>query len=318
MATERGTDQGTRANVAATPECRAVFDLVNDGVFVHDMDTGAILDANRRAEVMFGLSREALCGSTIDSLSEGRAPYNQRYALELICRAAAGEPQMFEWRARRSSGELFWVEVNLSRVRLGGADRLLAVVRDITERKRVEDALRDSENRSRRRAEELDAALAEVKRLGAERARDSEARYRALFESMTEGFALLEIVDDPEGRPVDARFIEVNPACERLTGMPRATVIGRRLGEVAPDEREFWIRAYGQVAMTGEPAHVQHRSTVVARDYEVCAFSPRPRQFALLFVDVTDLKRIEREVRDADRSAGSSGATAGSRSGSPS
>lgn len=71
----------------------------------------------------------------VQALSAGAPGYTQADALAFIRRAAEGAPQLFEWMARHKTGRLFWVEVNLKRIALGGKDRFLAIVRDITERK---------------------------------------------------------------------------------------------------------------------------------------------------------------------------------------
>src|SRR5208337_2493303 len=64
-----------------------------------------------------------------------------------IAEAASGKPQLFEWKAKHKNGNLFWVEVNMKRAAIGGADGVVVVVRDITERKRAEAALRESGQR---------------------------------------------------------------------------------------------------------------------------------------------------------------------------
>jgi PAS domain S-box-containing protein len=131
--------------------------------------------------------------------------------------------------------------------------------------------------------------------------RESERRYRDLFEKMTEGFAIHEIVCDASGAPVDYRFLEVNPAFERLTGLSREKVVGRLLGEVLPGDNSVWISAYGKVALTGEPIQFDSHAEGLGRHYDVFAFCPRPRQFAVLFVDVTARKRSEERLAEADR-----------------
>ena len=83
--------------------------------------------------------------------------------------------------------------------------------------------------------------------------RESEAKYRNLFETMTEGFALHEIVLDATGKPVDYRFLDINPAFKRLTGLDRAEIIGRLMTEVLPGTDPVWIERYGKVALTGKP-----------------------------------------------------------------
>lgn len=129
---------------ASEDNYRTIFDAVNDAIFVHDIRTGDILDINRKACEMYGYTSEEARWLNVEALSAGKAHYNQEFATQLINKAVMGEPQLFEWRAKNKSGILFWVEVNLKRVVIGGKFRLLAVVRDITERKRAEDAMKES------------------------------------------------------------------------------------------------------------------------------------------------------------------------------
>ncbi len=127
--------------------------------------------------------------------------------------------------------------------------------------------------------------------------RESEERYRVLFNAMNEGFALHEILRDEKGRPVDYRFLEVNPAFERLTGLARAELAGRTVRQVLADIDPSWIETFGKVATTGEPAHLEMRSAQPKRIYEVKAFRPRPGQFATTFVDVTERRQAEDALR---------------------
>jgi PAS domain S-box-containing protein len=121
---------------------RAIFNASGDGIFIHDLDTGAILDVNRTVCRMYKYSFEEMHALSVQDLSAGTPGYTQDDALRVIGLAARGEPQIFEWRARDKNGELFWVEVSLRRVTLEGRERLLAIVRDISERKRVETEFR--------------------------------------------------------------------------------------------------------------------------------------------------------------------------------
>jgi len=131
--------------------------------------------------------------------------------------------------------------------------------------------------------------------------RESEERYRSLFNGMTEGFALHEIVCDSRGEPSDYRFLDVNPAFERLTGLERGRVIGRLMSEVLPDEDPEWVRRFGRVALTGEPVHFDNFAPVLRRHYDVFAYCPAPRQFAVLFLDVTEQKLSEQRLAEANR-----------------
>ncbi|MGC7879501.1 PAS domain-containing protein, partial [Desulforudis sp. 1190] len=112
----------------------AIFDNVNDTVFVHDPATGSILEANSKVAELCGYTPEEACRLSVGELSAGFPPFTQEHAMGWIARAAES-PQLFEWMFRTKDGRLLWLEVNLKRAVIGGRDRLLAVVRDITARK---------------------------------------------------------------------------------------------------------------------------------------------------------------------------------------
>lgn len=118
---------------------RTIFDAANDGIFVHDIESGAILDVNEKACEMFCYPKDELVRLRVHDISSGETPYMQEDALRHIRQAADGEPQLFEWHCKDKAGRLFWVEVNLKRAVIGGKYRLLAIVRDITNRKQTEE-----------------------------------------------------------------------------------------------------------------------------------------------------------------------------------
>ena len=120
---------------------RTIFDSVNDAIFIHDIGTGAILNVNNTACNMYGYTREELRRLDVQTISMGEAPYTQEDAIEWIKKAAAGQPQLFEWRAKHKSGYLFWEEVSMKSAVIGGHERMLVVVRDITERKHLEERM---------------------------------------------------------------------------------------------------------------------------------------------------------------------------------
>jgi PAS domain S-box-containing protein len=130
--------------------------------------------------------------------------------------------------------------------------------------------------------------------------RQAERDYRQLFVSMVEGFALHEIECDADGKPVDYRFLGVNPAFERLTGLRAADLLGRRVLEVMPGTEPSWIAIYGEVALGGRAVTFEQHSVELQRYYEVSAYSPVRGQFACMFSDITQRRRAEEALRERE------------------
>lgn len=125
----------------------------------------------------------------------------------------------------------------------------------------------------------------------------SESRYRGLFNAMSEGFALHEILCDSSGKPVDYRFLDVNPAFERLTGLNRQEVVGHKVKQVLPDIEPAWIERFGNVALTGEPTRFRQYAEPLGRWFEVFAYRAAQGQVAVVFLDVTDAQRSQEQLR---------------------
>ena len=138
---------------------------------------------------------------------------------------------------------------------------MFGVARDVTDRKLIEESLRLSEN-----------------------------RYRLLFNEMEEGFALHEIICDENGKPVDYRFLEANPAFEAQTGLKREDIIGHTVLEILPGTEPYWIDAYGRVALQDETLHYENYAAELAKWFSVTAFCPRHGYFATTINDVTERK----------------------------
>ena len=123
---------------------RTIFNAANDAFCIHEIDTGKILDVNLKACEMYGYKEDEFENMDIASISSNEPPYTNKEALERVKKAASGEPQIFEWRAKKKNGQLFWVEVNLKEVTIGEKERIVAVVHDIDERKKSEENLKSA------------------------------------------------------------------------------------------------------------------------------------------------------------------------------
>jgi PAS domain S-box-containing protein len=135
-------------------------------------------------------------------------------------------------------------------------------------------------------------------RLAAEEAlQASEARYRTLLDAVDEGFCVLQMIFDDDGRAVDYLFIEANPAYGEHTGLHDA--VGHTARELLPELEEHWFEIYGRVARTRTPLRFESGSAVMGRAFDVFAFpvdAPEAGRVALLFKDVTAQKRAEHEL----------------------
>jgi PAS domain S-box-containing protein len=267
--TERGrTETALRES---QEKLQVLFQLLPVGISVLG-ERRNVIEVNPTLERILGISREGLLrgeyanrryfGIDGTPLSPEKFPSSLAFAERKTVRDV-------EVCVEREDGSVIWTLV--SAVPLPFSDwRLLMTTLDITQRKRAEEALRESEE-----------------------------QYRRLFNGMTEGFALHEIVCDAEGKPCDYRFLEINPAFENLTGLKRKDVLGRTVLETLPGIEPFWIETYGRVALTGEPIHFEQYSGTLDRYYEVFSFRPAERQFATLFLNVTARKQAEEALQRA-------------------
>jgi PAS domain S-box-containing protein len=125
----------------------------------------------------------------------------------------------------------------------------------------------------------------------------SERELRLIFEFMPNGFALFEMIYDADNQPVDFRYLEMNPAFEKLTGLFIRDVIGRTVKEVLPETEDSVIRMYNEIATGGGMQSFESHSKGLGKDYLVYSFSPAKGRFATIFSDISALKRAESQIR---------------------
>jgi len=135
---------------------RAIFESAEDAIFVHDWDTGEIVDVNPTACRLFGWPRDEMLKLGVEQFSSNVPPYTRDTALHYLDTARSGQVVRFEWHRRNRDDSLHWDEVMLKAATIGGKRRVLAFTREITDRKRARKpcarAKRAYERRSRRRS----------------------------------------------------------------------------------------------------------------------------------------------------------------------
>lgn len=143
-----------------------------------------------------------------------------------------------------------------------------------------------------------------TERLEAEKKiKESEEKYRSLFENMTVGFAYHKIIVDENNIPIDYQFLEANPAFEKLTGLNTNEIIGKPVTEVLPgieNDPVDWISKYGRVALTGIPITFESYAEPLDQWYSVLSYSPKKGYFAVTFTNITDRKKSVQNLRKSE------------------
>lgn len=151
--------QAEQALQVSESNYRSIFNSVNDAIFVHDIEAAKILHTNEKASEMFGYTKEQLLKLTVTDLSLGEHPYTQEEAQRLVRKTAEEGPQLVEWIVKQKNGQLFWAEVSLRVAVIEGENRVLAILRDITERKEAEQATYNLNKELEAKNKELESIL---------------------------------------------------------------------------------------------------------------------------------------------------------------
>lgn len=240
---------------------RAIFNAASDAIFVHNAQNGEILDANQKACELYGFSVEEIIARGLEGIGTSVSPYSQEDAKYWIQLAMSGEPQLFEWAFYNKLGKLQWTEVNLKSAIIGNKDTILAVVRDVSERKRNEIELQKIQ-----------------------------AKNQALLNAMPD----LMLIQKRDGTFVDCHVTD-----SEILHLPVESFLGKKISEVMPQEiaektmfhietalkvKEIQIFEY-QLAYPGRVSYFEARIIASGED-EVIS----------IIRDITDKKKIEKQL----------------------
>ena len=271
---KKGQIQEKNTRVTSNEErFRTLFDEAPIALFVHDKDTGEIVDANQAAINSYGYN-------TLDDLQQNHnwagPPHSFEEAFIWIRKACTEGPQHFEWCSSRKDGTLFWEDVYLRRVNIGGIERILATCSDITQRKKAEEALRESED-----------------------------KYRSIVEQSSEMLFLHDMT---------GKFLEVNRAAIVRTGYSRDDLLSMTVFDLHADStnsveviHSWKILRVEDPSITVEVNHRCKEGVIYPAEVCINKILLRDQEYILSLVrDLTERKQaeVERETTSGATAAG--------------
>ena len=253
---------------AALRESEALYRTIarsipGGGVYVVDKDMRYIV-ADGAVTEAFGLSPEMLEGHTVSEVFHDEQGSRM---IERLNRNFVGETVGYE---TKHNGRVYWTQQAPLLESIGQA---IIVTLDITDRKQAEESLRESEQ-----------------------------RYRTLFESIDEGFCIIEKVENKPGEKLDFLYVEANPAFAVQAGI--SGVIGKTIRQAFPGEPEEWFETYDDILRTGEPMRFERGLVTQGRVLELYAFRVEDgtnRRVAVVFNDITKRKQAEEALRESEQ-----------------
>lgn len=268
----RGRNAKSKNNAQEMRVFSQAIKMSLDGIIIGTLD-GNITYVNDALLKMHGTAdkNDLLGKHVLEFICERDRERATRNSLECL---KTGEGMRGEFAALRKNGDEFPVEVTTAIIRneQGMATGFIDVVRDVTERKKTEEALSNSEE-----------------------------KYRSLFANMMNGFAYCQMIFDKKDKPVDFVYIEVNDAFERLTGLRKVNVLGKKATEAIPGIKEAHpelFEIYGKVASTGKGESFKINFKPLGIWLSISVYSPKKGFFAAVFENITEQIELTKRVEE--------------------
>ncbi|MBN1833156.1 MAG: PAS domain S-box protein [Deltaproteobacteria bacterium] len=242
------------------------FNIVSYAIFILN-DDQSVLSANKTAEKFFKLPSTEMTGKYCHEILRCKVnPVRQ-----CPCMLAKRSHSRVETEIQMDDE---WLQVTVDPVLDASGHYTGAIysARKVTEQRQAEKALLESEN-----------------------------KYHTLFDKMLNGYALHEVIFDENGKPVDYRFLDINPSFENITGFKAGDLLGKTVLEILPDMDPFLIETYGKVALKGEPISLEYHNTMTDNYFIITAYQPKKGQFACIFQTITEQKQAEKSLQEIEQ-----------------
>jgi len=244
---------------------------------------------NHAAEETYGWREDEVLGKSVFEIVGSKFDPEKRRKLTKELLEKGSVAVQIEHMNRFGKVIVFDSVTTVLRDENGKPNGFVGLNRDISERKRLEQILTGTKDELEIRVNERTRELEQ-----------SEENYKTLFNSIDEGFCIIDVIFNAREKPIDYCFLKINPAFERQTGLHDAE--GKLMRSLAPEHEEYWFQIYGRIALTGKSERFVNEAKALNRWYDVYAFrvgGPESRKVSILFNDITARKKAEDDLSKA-------------------